>query len=127
MSAFSVDDAELSVSYSLNVNSAGSASTTWITTLSSSLGVEMISTIEQTELIDSYTITVTAIAGCQERTSSFTVNVEQFVHHCASDSLTLDDTIFTGLSYTIGNTAYPITWDTSIVTSDSGYTDCGIM
>ena len=128
MSAFSVDDSELSLSYSLDVVSTGSASTTWITTLSSTLGVEMVSTTAQSELVDSYTVTVTATAGCVSKTASFTINVAEVVSPCESDSLTIDDTLSTGsFIYNIGGTAYPIFWDTSIVASDNGYTDCGTL
>ena len=46
MSAFTVDDTQLELSYSVEVATAGSASSAWVSTLSSGLGVEMVSTSE---------------------------------------------------------------------------------
>ena len=120
MSAFDVDDAELSVAYSVDVTSAGSASTSWVTATSSGLGVEMTSTNTQAELIDTYTVTVTATAGCSLKTASFTVVVAS---PCASDTLTIAP--ISDVSYHVGDSATPIAWDSSIVTSTGGYSFCG--
>ena len=47
---------------------------------------------------------------------------------CSYDSLIIDDKVFTSVSpihYTTGNKAKNLSWDSTVATSESGYTFCG--
>ena len=68
---------------------------------------------------DFYLVTVTANVGCVSDTAQFVISV---VSPCAQDTLTLDDSVFPDLSWTLTDEPYIYGWDSMIV--DNSGIDC---